>query len=322
MRRLRTFGLVFALLALTGLAAGSGCAGKDTGKGTSSTTKTTTTSTTTSDKDKSSTTTTTTSGSGPVEWKNTVTLKGQVTYDGTPPPVEKLNFGDKADAHCLKGDTEKLIWEVDPNSKGVKNVVVWVQPGPGQSFKYDAIPEALRKRTDTVAMDQPHCNFVPHVQAFNPSIFDGKKQVPTGQKFVMKNTAPIAHNSKYEGDAALATNSGNPNIPPKGQEEFKVKPARDTRSGHDLVNINCGIHPWMSAKLLALDTPFYAITDKDGKFEIKDVPAGVAVHVVAWHEEAGANGYVLPAGSAAKQGQKMTLEAGKNDTLNFSIKKN
>lgn len=319
MRRLRMFGLVLALFALTGLAASSGCSSKDTGKGT---TKSTTTSTTTSDKDKTSGTTGTT-GSGTLEWKSTVTLKGQVTYDGTPPPVEKLNFGDKADEHCKKGDTEKLIWEVDPNSKGVKNVVVWVQPGAGQSFKYDAIPEALRKRTDIVTIDQPFCNFVPHVQAFNPSIFDGKKQVPTGQKFVMKNSATIAHNSKYEGDAALAaSNSGNPNIPPKGQEEFKVKPARDTRSGHDLININCGIHPWMSAKLLALDTPFYAVTDKDGKFEIKDVPAGVEVYVVAWHEEAGTNGYVLPATSPAKQGQKVTLEAGKTDTLNFKIKKN
>ena len=322
MQRLRVIMLTLLLPAFAVLAAGgvTGC-GKDT-KGT-----TTATSVTPTDKGTGSTTSGTSTKTEKValEWKGTGTLKGQVTYDGDAPKAEKLKFPpDKTDAHCLKGEGEhqlNLTWEVDPNSRGVKNVVVWVRPADGKFFKHDALPEKARKRTDKVTMDQPFCNFIPHVQVFNPSIFDGKKQEPTGQQFFMLNSAPIQHNSQYKGNEAIPENSGNPTINPKGEFEFKVKPARDKATGDDLIHINCGIHPWMTAKLWALDTPYYAITDKDGKFEIKDVPAGAELMVIAWHEEAGANGFVLPATSPGPRGEKVTLEAGKDTEKNFKIKK-
>src|SRR5262249_43762604 len=140
----------------------------------------------------------------------TATLKGQVVYDGDPLAPQKLKFGAAVEPHCLKGDTEDLTWVVDPKTRAVAGVVVWVKPAEGKSFHYASIPEKLRKRDDTVSMDQPYCNFVPRVAAFNPSIFDGKQQVPTGQKFVMKNSAPIQHNSHYKGSEAIPENSGNP----------------------------------------------------------------------------------------------------------------
>ncbi len=87
------------------------------------------------------------------------------------------------------------------------------------------------------------------------------------------------------------------------------------------MNIGCDIHKFMNAKAVVLDTPYYAITDEQGKFEIKDVPAGVDVYVVAWHEEAGENGYLLPAASPSRQGEKLTLEDKKEKELNFKIKK-
>ena len=49
--------------------------------------------------------------------------------------------------------------------------------------------------------------------------------------------------------------------------------------------IFCNIHPEMSAVVVALDTPYYGISDRRGQVEITGVPAGKYVLRV-WHESA------------------------------------
>jgi plastocyanin len=41
-----------------------------------------------------------------------------------------------------------------------------------------------------------------------------------------------------------------------------------------LARLFCNIHPNMAAYVMALDTPYYALTDERGAFTIPDVPAG------------------------------------------------
>jgi plastocyanin len=48
-----------------------------------------------------------------------------------------------------------------------------------------------------------------------------------------------------------------------------------------VVDLYCNIHPDMVAKILVVDTPFFAITGADGRFRLDGVPAGV-YPVVAW----------------------------------------
>ena len=48
-----------------------------------------------------------------------------------------------------------------------------------------------------------------------------------------------------------------------------------------VVDVYCNIHPDMVAKIVVVDTPFYAITNADGRFRLDGVPAGV-YPVVAW----------------------------------------
>ena len=45
----------------------------------------------------------------------------------------------------------------------------------------------------------------------------------------------------------------------------------------------CTIHPWMNGWVRVFDHPYYAVTDEDGKFEIKNAPAG-KFRIVFWHE--------------------------------------
>lgn len=50
--------------------------------------------------------------------------------------------------------------------------------------------------------------------------------------------------------------------------------------------VQSNIHPWQRAWLIVLDHPFAAITDADGRFEIRDLPAGEH-HFIVWHERRG-----------------------------------
>jgi hypothetical protein len=38
--------------------------------------------------------------------------------------------------------------------------------------------------------------------------------------------------------------------------------------------VKCNQHPWMKMYVNVVKSPFYAVTDKSGKFEIKGLPPG------------------------------------------------
>jgi hypothetical protein len=50
-----------------------------------------------------------------------------------------------------------------------------------------------------------------------------------------------------------------------------------------MVSILCGVHPDMSAYVYVVDTPFFAVTNREGKFRIEGVAQGEYT-VNAWHE--------------------------------------
>jgi len=255
-----------------------------------------------------------------IEGKGTATLKGKVTYGGATVPTRKdlkpemEKQGDKS--HCVKGDTLSQDWIVGPD-KGVEYAVVFLK---APSTKYFKVPDELRHRTDTVVIDQPFCAFQPHVVAINPSSWDAqtKKQVKTGQVFKIQNSAPINHNTAWHGNSIL--NPGkNESIPAKKGDEIQfrlieTRPSRETETGkEDIIAIGCDIHKWMSGRAVVLDHPYYAVTDKDGNYEIKNAPADAELEVVVWHESMG---------DSTNKGHKetITLKPGEN-TKNFEVGK-
>ena len=52
------------------------------------------------------------------------------------------------------------------------------------------------------------------------------------------------------------------------------------------VAVFCEIHKWMRGAILVVDNPYYAIVQKDGSFNIPNVPPG-KYHVAVWHPERG-----------------------------------
>ena len=53
-----------------------------------------------------------------------------------------------------------------------------------------------------------------------------------------------------------------------------------------LVNVQCDIHGWMKAYIHVFDNPYFAVTGADGKFQMKNVPAG-DYRILIWQEGMG-----------------------------------
>jgi hypothetical protein len=239
-------------------------------------------------------------------------LSGKVTLDKNAAIPEPVSLVPKMMMHVDKAccldpnakDAEKMdsTWIVDPKTRGVANVVVWLKLPKGTYFP---IPDRLKVRKEEIIVDQPHCAFIPHVSAYNPVYFDGDKEVATGQKLIIKNSAVVPHNIRATGSAKYGNEGFNKTLPAKTEFSTKFNPQPTP------INLNCDLHTWMTGKLFVFDHPYYAITKADGTFEIPVVPAGAEVILMGWHEE---KGYVNI------KGVTMTFKEGKN-TYDFEVSK-
>jgi hypothetical protein len=206
------------------------------------------------------------------------TIKGKVTYNGNPPKLNPKAVT-KDQQHCLsRGAIPDETWVVNPKNKGVRWVVVWLVVDDGGKADHTAVPpihpSLARPDQKEVVMDQPCCKFEPHVAV-----------VRKGQDFVGKNSSPIAHNMNL---TSIRGPNQNQVLPPGGK--MTVKEAQ-WRPNHLPVKVSCNIHPWMSGYVFCIGHPYFAVTDEDGNYEIKNAPAG-KFRLVVWHEE----GWILGEG--------------------------
>jgi len=200
-----------------------------------------------------------------------VTIKGQVVFpaDKAPPKAAALNVTQDKD-HCLsKGELTDQSVIVNPKNKGVKNVVVFLRPDdtdPKSGFTKDQIyPDDAKRKPAEVVIDQPCCMFVPRVTVAR-----------VGDQLVVKNSAPVAHNFFWD-----SGNNGAHNVTVPKMEQWKMPEALKKEAPP--IQYKCTIHGWMTGYVRIFDHPYYAITDDDGRFEIKNAPAG-KYRIVYWHE--------------------------------------
>jgi plastocyanin len=142
--------------------------------------------------------------------------------------------------------------------KSAENIAVYVDAIPGKEFPALAQP---------AQMDQKNLKFNPHVLV-----------VLKGTTVEFLNSDSVGHNVYWpsiSGNKKLAHNLG---TWPQGQKKsFQFNDA-------GVASLLCNVHPEMSGYVVVTPTPYFGVTDKEGNFDIKDVPAGHYT-LVAWSEE-------------------------------------
>ena len=206
------------------------------------------------------------------EWGS---LKGRFIYDGKAPAKVPLKIT-KCQAVCgNKGlVAEDLV--VGPKG-GLANVMIWVRG------KVKVNPEYAKTADATVVINNKNCRFQPHVQG-----------IRVGQTLEIKNSDPVAHNTNLVGRNLQI----NPLIAARTSADQKIDAPESLPA-----MVSCNIHPWMNGRLLVRPNPYFAISKKDGTFEIKDLPAGADTFQV--YQER--SGYVQ---EAEVKGQKVTWKKG------------
>jgi len=193
------------------------------------------------------------------------TIKGQVVFDGPVPKRVEITVNNDP-AHCLsKGKLLSDSLVVNAKNKGVRWAVVYLVDVKDATKALPFTAAQAKALGPKVEVDQPCCMFVPHVAVVGP-----------GQALVFKNPAPVTHNVNIQGGDLGP--SMNQSLSPGTNLEV---PAAKLKPRLTPISVSCSIHNWMKCYVFVLNHPYFAVSDANGKFEIKNVPAG-RYRLIVW----------------------------------------
>jgi plastocyanin len=139
-------------------------------------------------------------------------------------------------------DRDSLVGRALAAGRPAADAVIWLEA-----------PDAPRPREARFVVRQRNMEFVPRVLA-----------VPVGSTVELPNDDRIFHN-------VFSFANGKPfdlGLYPTGASK------RITLDRPAINRLYCNIHPHMAAYIVAVDSPYYATSDKTGAFTLHDVPAG------------------------------------------------
>jgi|ERR1700676_5344544 plastocyanin len=206
-------------------------------------------------------------------------VRGQVKFEGTLPKAKPISMA--ADPSCAKQHPGPVsTTEVTTDSKGgLQNVLVFISDG-------------LSNRTfdppkEPVVITQKGCLYEPHVMA-----------VQANQPIEVVNDDPTSHN--IHPTPANNREWNKAELPGARVEEAF---AREEIA----IPVKCNIHPWMRGYIAVLKNPYFAVTRKDGSFDLPNLPPGTYT-IKAWHEKLGTST------------QTITIGANQTKDINFVFK--
>ena len=223
-------------------------------------------------------------------------VQGRVVWAGENVPAPIPVIMDKDQTICSKnGPIYKTDYVVNPKNKGVRWAVVWLVDADDYRKALPIHPDLKEVAQKEVVLDQPCCQFVPHIVCLRE-----------GQTLTAVNSGTIPHNTKIDSPG------DNPSLNPLLPAGASVSVPGWKADGRPSL-VSCGIHPWMSAYVRVFDHPYFAVTDEDGRFQIDKAPAG-KWRIVAWQESVG----YLDTG--LKRGDPIEIRRGGATEMDFPVK--
>lgn len=188
-------------------------------------------------------------------------VRGTVHLSGKAPARVKIDMSQDPVCSMMGGDNFSEQYVVKDG--GLANVFVYVKSGPAAAMS------AVAGSTAPVVLDQVGCKYVPHVVG-----------VVRGGSVEFRNSDGTMHNIH-----TMPTVAGN--APVNVSQGAQGAPDTQRFDAPELMMpVRCNNHPWMNAFINVSATPFFAVTDAEGKFEIKGLPAGTYT-LGAVHEKLG-----------------------------------
>ena len=211
----------------------------------------------------------------PVDPATAATITGSVKYPGAAPKAVKIDMSQ--DPACKGSNT---VETVVVNSGNLENAFVYVKDGLG-SRTFDTPKEP-------VTLDQQGCRYHPHVLG-----------IMTGQTLKVLNSDPTTHNIH---PTPKDNREWNESQPPKAAAIEKTFTREEI-----MLPVKCNQHPWMKMYVNVVKSPYFAVTDKDGKYTLKGLPPGT--YTIAVVQE-----------KLGEQTQQITVGAKESKTADFTMK--
>jgi len=198
----------------------------------------------------------------------TASLKGVVKFEGVVPKPKAISMS--ADPSCAKQHASPMYaQEVVTDGKGdLQDVVVFVSEGLGD--------RTFETPTQPAVVEQKGCMYLPHVLA-----------VRANQPLHLVNDDPTSHNIHP--------------TPANNREWNKAEPpgtSVDEAFAREeiAIPVKCNVHPWMHGYIAVFKHPFFAVTGKNGSFDLSNLPPGTYT-IKAWHEKLGTSSQTITIGA-------------------------
>ena len=212
------------------------------------------------------------------------TITGRISLDGPLPKPKAYNL--------IVYPDPQYCWRIS-NGKGWRLLYDFVVDGKGGLKDAVVMLEGI---TAGKAFDVS----VPHVDARDCRFAPFMTVVRDGHAIEVVNMDPVMHDIQaYETSTALGARVlFNQPLPMNFHHrrgdlhaEHNHQPGKSMlgpiylSKGRRVFMMQCGFHPYMESWALAIDSPYYAITDSAGRYTIADVPPGT-YRLIVWHPQA------------------------------------
>lgn len=209
---------------------------------------------------------------------NEASVVGTITLKGTPPRLRIIDM--TADPACQDLNRKPVPDWIVAHQGHLANAFIYVKGDTLNAYRFE-VPDS------DVLLNQNACYFEPHVFGLR-----------VGQSLRIINGDPTQHNVhpvpklNPEWNQSQAANS-----PPM---------VKTFQRAEVMIPIKCNQHVWMKAYVGVMNHPYFAVSDRSGKFEIRGLPPGT-YKLVVWHEIYG------------EQEIDVTLTPGESRNANFTF---